>query len=55
MAVNPVDALSTGRSIGWDQMAQAFAVNILAFGGFFAVVGILIFTYRELATAQGTS
>lgn len=51
---SPVDALSTGRSITWGQLATAFGQVVVAMGGVFAVVGMLLFTRRELATAQGT-
>jgi hypothetical protein len=52
---SPVDALSTGRSITWSQLAQAFAQIVLLLGGLMAVTGIALFTRRELATAQGHS
>lgn len=49
---NPVDALSTGRSITWGQLATAFAVVIGLAGGVFAAAGIWVFTRRELAAPQ---
>ena len=52
---SPVDALSTGRSIAWGQLGQAFAQVVLLLGGVLAVAGIALFTRRELATAQGQS
>jgi hypothetical protein len=52
---SPVDALSTGRSITWGQLGLAFSQIVLLMGGLLAVAGILVFTRRELATAQGTS
>ncbi len=52
---SPVDALSTGRSITWGTLGIAFAQVVLLLGGIFAVVGIIIFTRRELATAQSTT
>ena len=52
---SPVDALSTGRSITWGQLGQAFAQVVLLLGGVLAVTGIALFTRRELATAQGTT
>jgi hypothetical protein len=52
---SPVDSLSTGRSITWGQLGLAFSQIVLLLGGMLAVAGILIFTRRELATAQGTS
>lgn len=53
-AFSPVDALSTGRSITWGQLAQAFAQIVLLLGGALAAAGIVCFTRRELATAQGS-
>ena len=51
---SPVDALSTGRSIPWPMLGQAFAQIVLLLGGVLAVFGIWTFSRRELATAQGT-
>ena len=51
---SPVDALSTGRSISWGELAAAFAQVVLLVGGVFSLVGIYFFSRRELATAQGT-
>lgn len=51
---SPVDSLSTGRSITWAQLGQAFAQIVLLLGGLAALFGVTIFTRRELATAQGT-
>lgn len=52
---SPVEALSTGRSITWGQLAQAVAQIILLLGGILGALGIWCFTRRELATAQGNS
>ena len=52
---SPVDQLSNGRSITWGTLALAFAQVVLLLGGIFAAFGMLVFTRRELATAQGTS
>jgi hypothetical protein len=52
---SPVEALSTGRSITWGQLGLAFTHIVLLMGGLLAVAGILMFTRRELAAAQGTS
>lgn len=49
---NPVDALSTGRSITWAQLATAFVLVVLVTGGTFAGLGMWIFTRRELAAPQ---
>ena len=51
---SPVDSLSSGRSITWEELGLAFSQIVLVLGGFFAAVGILGFNRRELATAQGT-
>ena len=51
---SPVEALSSGRSITWSELATAFAQIVLLVGGIFSVVGIFFFNRRELATAQGT-
>jgi ABC-type transport system involved in multi-copper enzyme maturation permease subunit len=51
---SPVDALSTGRSISWGELARAVAQIVLLLGGLLAAFGITVFTRRELATAQGT-
>jgi hypothetical protein len=54
-AFSPVDALSTGRSITWGQLAQAFAQIVLLLGGVIGAFGVWFFMRRELATAQGNS
>lgn len=51
---SPIDSLSTGRSIGWGQLARAFGQVVLLLGGIISVFGMAVFTRRELATAQGT-
>ena len=51
---SPVEALSSGRSITWSELATAFAQIVFLVGGIFSVVGIFFFNRRELATAQGT-
>ena len=51
---SPIDALSTGRSITWTELGLAFVQIVVVLGGIFAVVGIYLFSRRELATAQGT-
>jgi hypothetical protein len=50
---SPIDSLSTGRSITWGQVGLAFAQIILLLGGCLAAFGMIVFTRRELATAQG--
>lgn len=49
---SPIDAISSGRSITWSEVARAVALVVLFFGGLFAAVGIIALTRRELATAQ---
>jgi hypothetical protein len=51
---SPVDALSTGRSITWAQLARGFGQVVLLMGGLLGLAGIYLFSRRELATAQGT-
>ena len=50
---SPIDSLSTGRSVSWGELARAVAQIVLLLGGVFAAIGIVSFTRRELATAQG--
>ena len=51
---SPIEALSSGRSISWSELAKAFAQVVLLVGGIFTAAGIFFFNRRELATAQGT-
>ncbi|HEY1717921.1 MAG TPA: hypothetical protein VGH42_06455 [Verrucomicrobiae bacterium] len=50
---SPIDSLSTGRAISWGELGAAFGQIILLLGGIIAVIGIILFNRRELATAQG--
>ena len=50
---SPVDSLSTGKSVTWGELGLAVAQIVLLLGGVFCVFGIICFTRRELATAQG--
>ncbi len=50
---SPVDSLSNGRTVGWDQILRAFLQIIVLFGGTLSSIGIFIFQKREIATAQG--
>jgi hypothetical protein len=50
---SPIDALSTGRSITWTQLGLAVGQIVILLGGVFGLIGIFIFSRRELATAQG--
>ncbi|PWU17634.1 MAG: hypothetical protein C5B50_10970 [Verrucomicrobia bacterium] len=49
---SPVDSLSTGRSISWGQLGTAFGQIVLLLAGLISIFGMVIFTRRELATAQ---
>ena len=51
---SPVDALSTGRSITWEQLGLAFGQIVVLLGGALAAFGIAAFTRRELASAHQT-
>jgi len=52
---SPIDNLGSGRSITWGQLGLAVAQIILLLGGVFCLAGIILFTRRELATAQGNT
>lgn len=49
---SPVDQLSQGRSVPWSELAKAFGQVVVLLGGFFAMVGMITFSRRELAAAQ---
>ena len=49
---SPIDALSTGRSVTWGELARAFGQIVVLLGGSIGLIGIIIFSRRELATAQ---
>jgi ABC-type transport system involved in multi-copper enzyme maturation permease subunit len=49
----PIDAVSTGRSVAWSTVGAAFLRVVLVLGGFFALIGMWLFSRREMATAQG--
>ncbi len=51
---SPIDSLSTGGSVSWEELGKAFAQIIGILSGLLALIGMVIFTRRELATAQGT-
>jgi hypothetical protein len=52
---SPVDSLSTGRSVTWESVAQAFGQIVLLLAGAFSLFGMVMFQRRELAAVQGTS
>ena len=49
---SPIDSLSTGRSVTWEELGRAFGQIVLLLGGSIGLIGIIIFNRRELATAQ---
>lgn len=49
---SPIDAVSSGRSVTWADVARSTFLVIGVMGGLFAALGITAFTRRELATAQ---
>ena len=51
---SPIDSLSAGRCITWGELSLAFGQIVLLLGGILALVGMVAFQRRELATAQGT-
>ena len=46
---SPVDALATGKSITWGELARAVAMIVGVTGGGMAVGGMIILTRREIA------
>ena len=50
---SPIESLSSGRSITWGQLAKAYGLMWFVLGGIISTIGIITFTRRELATAQG--
>ena len=51
---SPIDSLSTGRSITWAELGQAFGQIVLLLGGIIGAGRHHVFSRRELATAQGS-
>jgi hypothetical protein len=49
---SPIDSLSTGRSVTWSELGTAFGQIVVLLGGILALIGIVAFNRRELATAQ---
>jgi len=50
---SPIDSLSGGRAITWGELGAAFGQIVLLLGGITGIIGIVLFSRRELATAQG--
>ena len=49
---SPIDSLSTGRSVSWGDLARAFVQIVVLLAGCIGLFGIIVFSRRELATAQ---
>ncbi len=49
---SPIDNLSTGRMITWKQVGRGVFQIIIVMGGGFGVLGVIILSRRELATAK---
>ena len=52
---SPVDKLSSGRTISWAELSQAFATVVLLIGGLFSALGIFAFHHKELALPNPTA
>jgi hypothetical protein len=50
---SPIDSLSSGLAITWGELGAAFGQIVLLLGGITGIIGIVLFSRRELATAQG--
>ena len=50
---SPIDSLSSGLAITWGELGAAFGQIVLLLGGIIGIIGIVLFSRRELATAQG--
>jgi len=49
---SPIDSLSSGRAVTWGELGRAVVQICILLCGLLAGVGMIIFTRRELATAQ---
>ena len=54
MDFSPVDSLSTGRRVTWTQLGLASGQIVLLMAGSAGLLGMVLFSRRELAAAQGT-
>ncbi len=52
---SPVDALASGRSITWSELARAVFQIVIIMGGTMGALGIYCFSRRELAGTQSTT
>jgi hypothetical protein len=50
---SPIDSLSSGLAITWGELGAAFGQIVLLLGGITGIIGIVLFSRRELATAPG--
>jgi hypothetical protein len=50
---SPIDSLTNGRSITWEELGLAVSQIVLLIGGILGLFGVFVFNRRELATAQG--
>lgn len=51
--VSPISRLSIGRSVAFEEVALTFFKMVLVLGGLMAVLGIFLFSRRELAALPG--
>jgi hypothetical protein len=49
---SPIDSLSSGRAVTWGDLGKALGQICIILSGILALIGMLIFSRRELATAQ---
>lgn len=52
---SPIESVSTGRSVGWGEVARALGQIVLLVGGAVAGLGVWLLHRREIATAQTAS
>lgn len=52
---SPIDSLSTGRSISWEQLGRAVLQVWVLLGGCFALFGVITLTRREIALPPGSN
>lgn len=49
---SPIDSLSTGRRIGWKQVARGIFQIVIGMGGLLGLIGVILLSKRELANAK---
>jgi hypothetical protein len=52
---SPIDSLSSGRTVAWEDLGLAFARIVLLLGGILTALGMYFFSRRELAATQAHS